>query len=76
MELLGIQNRGETMAKRTVVTHRLEKVHEGHEQHMCELASNKQMDLIADLAKGANYICNSCGRAAANPENLCDPVEI
>jgi rubrerythrin len=62
--------------KRMVKAHELEKSHTGHAQHLCELASKKQMNKIADLAKGAKYICHFCGRAAAKAENLCEAVEI
>lgn len=64
------------MAKRMVKAHALEKTHRGHSMHMCELASKKRMDKMADLAKGAKYLCHFCGRAAAKAENLCEPVEM
>jgi hypothetical protein len=63
-------------AKRMVKAHALEKTHKGHAMHMCELASKKQMDKIADLAKGADYVCHFCGRAAAKAQNLCEAVKI
>jgi hypothetical protein len=34
------------------------------------------MDEVADLSKGARYVCYICGRAAAAPDNLCEPLEI
>jgi hypothetical protein len=64
------------MAKRIVQGHALEKQHEGHENHMCELVSKRKMDQVADLAAGAKFICHICGRAAAHAEHLCEPVEI
>ena len=64
------------MAKRVVNEHPLFGEHSGHEEHLCELVSKRKMDLVADLAEGAKYICHICGRAAAKPENLCEPVEI
>jgi rubrerythrin len=65
-----------TPRKRTVAEHTLEASHSGHAQHLCELVANRKMDMVADLAQGARYICNICGRAAAKAENLCEPVEI
>jgi rubrerythrin len=62
--------------KRTVSEHALEASHPGHAQHLCELVANRKMDMVADLSQGAKYICNICGRAAANAVNLCEPVEI
>jgi hypothetical protein len=62
--------------KRTVPEHELTKTHTGHEQHMCELADKRMMDKVADLAKGAKYVCHICGRAAAKEANLCEAVEI
>ena len=62
--------------KRTVAEHELAKEHNGHEEHLCELVSKRQMDRVADLAKGAKYVCHICGRAAAKPENVCEAVEI
>ena len=64
------------MAKRMVKAHALFKVHPGHMNHMCELVARRQMDKVADLAKGAKYICHICGRAAAKPSSVCEAVEI
>ena len=64
------------MAKRTVEEHKLFARHMGHANHMCELVAKRQMDKVATLAKDAKYICHICGRAAASPDNLCEPVEI
>jgi DNA-binding MurR/RpiR family transcriptional regulator len=62
--------------KRVAPEHKLFKKHTGHANHLCELVSKRQMDKVADLSAGAKYICHICGRAAAKPENLCEPVEI
>ncbi|MDX9703765.1 MAG: dodecin family protein [Candidatus Auribacterota bacterium] len=32
--------------------------------------------LCDEKNSGATYICNSCGRAAINPDQVCDPKEI
>ncbi len=50
--------------------------HPGHENHMCELVSRRQMTEVAKYSKDARFICHVCGRAAASPDNLCEPVEI
>jgi hypothetical protein len=65
-----------TTRKRVVAEHTLFKQHSGHEQHMCELVAKRHMDKVADLSKGAKYVCHICGRAAAKARNLCEPVEI
>ena len=62
--------------KRTVPEHKLFKKHTGHAQHLCSLVSRREMDKVATLAKGARFVCHICGRAAAKPGNLCEPVEI
>jgi len=64
------------MAKRVVPEQSLASPHEGHEHHLCELVSKRRMDQVANLALNAKYICHICGRAAAQGENLCEPVEI
>jgi hypothetical protein len=50
--------------------------HEGHARHMCDLVAKRKMATAAELARDARYICHICGRAAAKPDNLCEPVEI
>ena len=62
--------------KRIVKEHALFKQHAGHANHLCELVSKRRMDKVATLSKGAKYVCHICGRAAAKPSNLCEPVEI
>ena len=64
------------VAKRTVEAHKLTKSHTGHSQHLCDLVANRKMDRVAELAKGAKYVCDICGRAAAKAANLCEAVEI
>lgn len=48
----------------------------GHASHMCEMVAKRQMAKVGRLAKGANYICHICGRAAAKGSNLCEPVAL
>ena len=62
--------------KRVVREHQLFKRHMGHSQHLCALVSRRMMDRVAELAKGAKYLCHICGRAAGKASNLCEPVEI
>lgn len=50
--------------------------HKGHSKHLCELVAKRRMEYVASLAKDAKYLCHICGRAAARPENLCEPTEI
>lgn len=64
------------VANRTVEEHKLTKSHTGHSQHLCDLVANRKMDRVAQLAKGAKYVCHICGRAAAKAANLCEAVEI
>jgi len=52
------------------------KSHPGHSQHLCDLVANRKMDRVAELSKGATYVCHICGRAAAKAANLCEPVAI
>ena len=59
-----------------MATKRTTRKHTGHENHLCELEAKRDMDKVAALAEGAKYICHICGRAAAKPANLCEPVEI
>jgi hypothetical protein len=43
---------------------------------MCFLgSSDDQMDFdrVKDLVRESRFVCRSCGRSAANSENLCVP---
>jgi hypothetical protein len=66
------------MAKKILVVreHKLSSKHPGHSRHMCELVTKRQMAQVAKLSKGAKYVCHICGRAAAKPGNLCEPVKL
>lgn len=52
--------------------------HPGHEKHLCKLVVGDQRDIeeIKDLVRGAQYICECCGRAAAKAENVCVPIPL
>ncbi|NIM06852.1 MAG: hypothetical protein GTO55_09940 [Armatimonadetes bacterium] len=62
--------------KRVVEEHKLARQHSGHGNHLCELVASRKMDKVAELTKGAKYICHICGRAAAKPSHLCEAVRI
>jgi hypothetical protein len=62
--------------KRTVPAHKLFTKHPGHAKHLCDLVAKREMNKVATLSKNAKYVCHICGRAAAKPTNLCEPVEI
>ena len=62
--------------KRVVPQHSLFKKHPGHNKHLCELVARREMDTVAELSKGAKFICNICGRASAKAANVCEPVLI
>ena len=63
--------------KRVVPKHQPYKKHTGHaNKHLCDLVAKRQMDKVAGLSKGAKYLCHICGRAAAKPSSLCEPVAI
>ena len=44
--------------------------------HLCSLVSKGEMKAVAQLAKGAKFICTKCGRAAAKADNLCKPEKL
>ncbi len=62
--------------RRVVSEHTLFKQHAGHAKHLCELVRQRKMDQVAELSKGAKYVCHVCGRAAAKAGHLCEAVEI
>jgi len=67
---------GHKPIKMLVPMHRLTEDHKGHADHLCQMVTSRRMAEVARLAKGAEYICNICGRAAAKPTSLCEPVAI
>lgn len=54
--------------------------HDGHEMHLCYLANlGYQLQDTEDykkLVRGAQYICDGCGRVAAEKINLCRPKKL
>lgn len=49
---------------------------EGHRMHMCELRKRGDMDTFNALSINAMVECDNCGAKAANPENVCNPLEL
>jgi len=49
---------------------------EAHAQHLCELVRQRKMAKVAGASKGAKYLCNIWGRAAAKADSLCDPIHM
>jgi hypothetical protein len=54
--------------------------HDGHEMHLCYLANlgyqAQDTEDYRKLVRGAKYVCKSCGRAAAEKINLCQPTKL
>lgn len=52
--------------------------HIGHRNHLCDIAERGEMTLeqVKALVRDPKYVCETCGRAAAKAENLCDPVPL
>jgi len=42
---------------------------------LCKMTKtlNDDFEAYAELAKGAKFVCEKCGRAAAKKKNLCKP---
>ena len=57
--------------ERQLIDHDAEK----HRAHLCHLAEMRQMATVASLVGDGAYICGHCGRVAAKPDNLCNPLE-
>jgi len=47
-----------------------------HENHLCYLSRRRELAKVGRLAKGSQYMCLLCGRAARDPKNLCMPYRI
>ena len=60
----------EMVSQRRLWNHEAEK----HTQHLCYLAEHRQMADLAALVGDGRFICGQCGRVAASPDNLCDPI--
>jgi hypothetical protein len=53
---------------------------DNHDQHLCQLTAQgmhkDSPDHYAHLVRDPQFVCTSCGRVAAQKENLCAPVRI
>jgi hypothetical protein len=51
---------------------------DSHEHHLCKLYGEgihkKDPEKYAHLVRDPKFVCKSCGRVAAEKENLCAPV--
>jgi len=51
-----------------------------HEQHLCRLYESdlhkSDPARYATLVKDPRYVCKSCGRVAAENQNLCEPIPL
>lgn len=45
-------------------------------QHLCKLAKRDEIKQLRALVKDAAYLCTKCGRAAREPDNLCEPSRL
>jgi hypothetical protein len=36
----------------------------------------EDLETVKNLVRNPKFMCNTCGRAAARAENLCDPVPL
>ena len=45
----------------------------GHANHLCQVVKDGVNDDYIGLVKDAKFICEGCGRTAANDKNLCAP---
>jgi hypothetical protein len=61
----------------------MEKVglpHPGHNKHLCFLENigyvKSNLEEYKKLVQKPNFVCKSCGRAATNNKNLCDPENL
>ena len=54
--------------------------HPGHDKHLCYLNNlgfqKSNTEDYKNLVKEPQYMCENCGRAAADKNNLCKPVSL
>jgi len=54
--------------------------HQAHEEHLCLLQNvgylKSNLQDYKKLVKDGKYVCQGCGRVAANEKNLCAPEKI
>ncbi len=53
-----------------------------HEKHLCYMVARggllmeEDLKTLKELVSEANYVCETCGRAATKAENLCHPIKL
>ncbi len=47
-----------------------------HQGHLCVLSSKESLDELKKLVRNPKYICFTCGRAADQEKNLCNPMPL
>lgn len=54
--------------------------HPGHDKHLCYLKNmgflTSNPDDYKMLVRGGKFICQNCGRVAADAKNLCKPESL
>ena len=54
--------------------------HSGHDKHLCYLNNlgfqKSNTEDYKKLVKESKYMCENCGRTAADKNNLCKPVSL
>lgn len=47
-----------------------------HNMHMCQIKARGDMATYNQLAANAMVECEDCNAKAANPESVCNPIEL
>ena len=54
--------------------------HPQHEEHLCYLQNigfiQSNPEEYKKLVRNSGYVCNNCGRTAAQEKNLCKPEKL
>ncbi len=54
--------------------------HPMHDQHLCYLENigyvKSSLEEYKELVRSSNYVCQKCGRTAADEKNLCSPEKL
>jgi hypothetical protein len=67
---------GIRLTQRRILMDGSERFNDEYDGKICELSGSddqSDLELIKRLAKNSLYVCSTCGRSAANEENLCSP---
>jgi hypothetical protein len=49
---------------------------ENHRMHICELKKRGDLEELKARSANAMVECDICGAKAADPEDVCDPIEL